>query len=134
MRMCQAHWDKLKTAIFNRNLDNLISKNGEEVISVLEGQIQGADDKQNFDPLLDAYFKIISAVTKMAPDPMYLFFTKEDGTEYCPVCEAYIHKDDLVEHGGYAETDEKFDKFWFEDLADVELKICRDLGLTPKLN
>jgi len=134
MKMCQSHWDKLKIAIDARGLDNLIAKNEEAVVESMERELQGTSTTADFDPLMDAWYKIMHQIMQMSPNPLSLLCIKEDGTDYCPICEAYIHRNDGAKPEDSLVTDEEFEKFWFEDLADCELTIARNLGLAPKLN
>ena len=134
MKMCQTHWDKLKTAIASRGIDNLITKSGEAAVESMERELQGTATDADFDPLMDAWYKIMHQILQMASDPLYLLCEKEGGGQYCPICEAYIHRNDGAKPEDSLVTDEEFEKFWFEDLADCELTIARNLGLAPKLN
>ena len=133
--MCQIHWEKLQSALNSRGLNILISKDSKVAVDSFKRFYEGGYkyNKTDFDPLIDAYFKISIAVIHLAPDPSYLSFTKEDGSQYCPICEVYEHRNDNNVYEEYV-TDEEFDDFWFEQLANSELEIARNLGLVPKVN
>ena len=76
MRMCQAHWDKLKAEIGARGLDRFIAKDGAEAAERLASG--------GFDPLMNAHNAILSnclnsrGLAAMTPN--------EDGSEKCQLC------------------------------------------------
>jgi hypothetical protein len=116
MKMCQDHWDKLRKAIADRGLDHLGAKTGEQASADAVAQIEGRETE--YDPLMSCHWMIATESLKMGG--VYMMFQKEDGTEYCPICEALSHNCGT-------------EKNWIDGPADAVLAHCRELKLVPSL-
>ena len=115
MKMCPAHWGKLRTAINERGIGHLVRRSGPEAVQSLTALSCG--DRGAFDPLVAAFLAITIAafeaggVEMLKPHP--------DGSARCPVCEAQAN--------GIPEDD------WINGPADDALAWARGLGLTPSV-
>ena len=76
MRMCNAHWDKLRDAIRVRGLDGLIAKDGAQAAADL------ADGRP--DPLMAAHNAIVGNALGVVG--LAAMAHNDDGTERCPLC------------------------------------------------
>ena len=92
------------------------------MLANLEGHDARSDE---FDPLMACNFMIWNAAVEGGG--LYLLAEKEDGTHYCPVCEAVYHHTTLS--GG---TPEVAEKSWIEGPTNQALEIAREKGLMPK--
>lgn len=117
MKMCIPHWEELKKAVEDRRMGHLISKSGEELFEGIKEQIDG-NPTAPYDPLMDACMMIYSA--GLEAGGLYLMGAKEDGTEYCPLCE-------LKEHGGDPQE-------WINGCTDAILKQCKEKGLVQDVH
>src|SRR5438132_1202052 len=84
MKFCQTHWDALKAAIESRGLGHLIKKSGEDAVEAVARQVQGIDDKSDFDPLMGAYWRIMARIVEIR-GLMYMGADAPYGG--CPMCE-----------------------------------------------
>ena len=126
MRICDAHWTELKQALEERGLMKLVSGSGEKATRVIEGQLQGDDSNEAYDPLLAANFAIwnngLQAVGMglMAPDaPCPLCFLNECAEKGCgdPDCKK-------VHHNG---------SDWIQFAANDQLEEARKRKLVPPI-
>lgn len=117
MKMCMPHWERLRTAIQERGIWHLVSRNGEEAKQRLEKSLESGKI-ESFDPLISAHNMIVSNAVRSGG--MYLMGEKPDGSEYCPLCELDLH---LTEMGEGSEE-------WIEAASDGVLALCREKGLT----
>jgi hypothetical protein len=119
MKMCQPHWDALREAVKTKGMWHLVSRNGEEAAERaqrLSDKKRDADPK-DYDPLFDTHMMIMS--NALQAGGTYLMGTKEDGSEYCCLCELDAHKDQMGEGS----------KDWIEKATDGALQYCREKGL-----
>lgn len=114
MRFCDAHWAKLRAAIKDRGLEHLVAKTAEQVIESMKADLQR--EERPYDPLMDCHWMIVNKALQVGG--LYLMGKKEDGSDYCPVCEGISH-----EAGDEA--------FWIIGPADAVLEHCREKGLVP---
>ena|SRR3990172_1832585 len=117
--MCQVHWNKLRAALAARGIDHLGAKNGQELLENVKTELVGG--KPDYDPLMDCNNMIFSRGLEMGG--LYLMGRKEDGSSYCPICEATTHQT--------AYSKEDHEKYWIDGPADAALAQCRELGLVP---
>ena len=111
MRMCMDHWNALRKAIDDRGLYGLVAKSGEAAIASIVRHVEKtADQKADFDPLMNANFAIYAAFLEDA-GPAGLCF---DG---CPLCEVA------------KSPKEKLDEEWINGVSDDQLATARALGL-----
>lgn len=110
MRICLAHWDRLKKAIDDRGLGHLVGTSHDahrKIVTELEGR--GAEN--DLDPLLVCNNMIWAEGLKVCG--LELMSPKEDGSERCPICEVMRHI-----------LDE-----WINGPADAVLKDAQEKGL-----
>lgn len=115
MQFCKEHWAQLRAAIEVRGLSHLIAKSGEQAFANIKAELEG--EASPYDPLMDCNWMIINRA--LAYGGLYLMGTKENGEQYCPVCEA-------VANGAE-------EKFWIDGPADAVLEHCRGKGLVPRI-
>lgn len=119
MKFCQPHWDQLRKTIENSGMGGLIAGSGERAAAALARQLSGAVEKQDFDPLMNSNWAIMSHALKLGG--LYLMSADEAGNQYCPLCEA-------EKHGGPGTASS-----WIEGCCDAQLQAARELGLIPKI-
>ena len=113
MRMCSDHWTKCKEAIQFRGLSHLV-KDADTIRQVLTKQLEGGSlTNQDYDPLFDLNLMLSKAALECGG--LYLLTVKEDGTEYCPLCEAKTHGVDP--------------EVWIKGASDAILAHCKQEGL-----
>lgn len=122
MKICQPHWNKLRAAIKDRGIDHLGAKSGKEAVEDALTELRGGE--QDFDPAMACNNMIWSQGLKMGG--LYLMGTKDDGSEYCPICEAL---DKMSPPPG--STREDCERWWIDGPADAALEECRRRGLVP---
>lgn len=120
MQICKTHWDKLREAIATRGLDHLGAKSGEEAISDAVATLEGEDTA--FDPLMSCNWMIHNRALEIGG--LYLISLKQDGTHYCPICEAIEHADDM--------TVQELETYWINGPADSVLETAREMGLVAR--
>lgn len=114
MKMCAPHWDELRRAIDDAGMGHLVNKSGEELFDrSIQPELEGEPAK--FDPLFSAAMAIYSNAIQAGG--LYLMTAKEDGTEYCPVCEAFAHGQ----------------KNWIAQATNACKEHCIEDGLIPGL-
>lgn len=102
MKFCQDHWDRLRQAIEDRGLGDLISKDGELAVKRTARQVEEEDvTVATFDPLIGAFWAIahnaMSVIESGGHSPLYLMSDgEEDPVELeggegktwprCPLC------------------------------------------------
>jgi hypothetical protein len=52
MKICESHWDKLRTAIDERGLSHLVAKDGAKAASQIAAQLNGSEAKEDYDPMM----------------------------------------------------------------------------------
>ena len=93
MKFCQDHWDRLRKAIEDRGLSDLIAPDGATAAAQLADQIEsGGMTPVNYDPLMAAHWAIVSNVGALADGlVLTLMMPNEDGSDRCPLCYANTH-------------------------------------------
>lgn len=122
MKLCQSHWDMLRAALKERGIDHLGAKTGHEVIEDMKTELAGGDT--DFDPLMCCNYMIWNRGLELGG--LYLMGQKDDGSEYCPICEALDHMEPPP-----GETREYCERLWIDGPADAALNECRRCGLVP---
>jgi len=83
MRFCLPHWEQLKQALKDAGMSHLITNGGEQLAEKLKRESEGQAVVP--DPLFEAHNMMLErAMNHLGP---YIMFQKEDGTDYCPLCE-----------------------------------------------
>ena len=80
MKMCQPHWDTLRVAIKARGLSALVAESGQKALDNLGSELAHGPTVDNFDPLMNAYWAIVSNLSTNNPGVLFM-----DG---CPLCSA----------------------------------------------
>lgn len=124
MKICADHWAKVREAIKARGLDHLGAKSGQEAMADAVTQLQGGETQ--YDPLMDCNNMIWGRGLELGG--LYLMGQKEDGSEYCPICEALAHMEPAL-----GETKEQQERYWIDGPADAALKCAREKGLVPNV-
>lgn len=90
MKMCQTHWDELKVKVTAKGLFDFVCSNGSETYQRVLGELKGEPEtRRNFDPLMSCNWMLFE--NALRGGGLYLMGQQEDGSEYCPVCEAEKH-------------------------------------------
>ncbi len=121
MQICDKHWQDIRTALDNLGLTPLIASSGEELEGRLNAMIAGGSvDIKTYDPLMVANM----AISKQALEQggLYMLGAKEDGTDYCPLCELAAH------------TDPDAPAEWIKGCTEAIKANCDEAGITPKLH
>ena len=119
MRICQEHWGKLRAALKERGIDHLGARDGQQLMENVRTELSGG--KPDYDPLIDCNNMIFGRGMEMGG--LYLLARKDDGTHYCPICEAIVHQTGI--------SVGQHERYWIEGPADAVLAHCRSLGLVP---
>lgn len=122
MKFCEPHWDQLKEAIEKAGLAHLISKSGEEAAFIFKDEMEHGKNKDNYDPLMAAYWAIVNNAIKNGG--MYLMFEKPDGTSYCPLCELDINTGRTL-----LNIEEIPSDVWIRHAVSDEIEFCKNEGL-----
>lgn len=145
MKFCQDHWDRLRVAIEDRDLDSLIAPDGATAVAQQKAEFEGGEQTATtFDPLMSAHWAIVNNVSttlqRVSPGAaLYLLWSgDEDPVEgypgyegrtwpRCPLC--YIGLAHEVSCSGCHMP--KVDGYaWMIDrAADDALARARELGL-----
>jgi hypothetical protein len=122
MRICKEHWAKIRAAIKERDIAHLGAKSGEEAMEDVKADLDGRE--RDYDPLMDCNWMINGRA--LTEGGLYLMTAKEDGSHFCPICEAIAHKP--------ADAEVQWvEDYWIQGPADAALKECQDKGLVPKV-
>jgi hypothetical protein len=115
MKICPNHWQELRAALDDRGIGTIGAKSGEEAHENVMTELEGG--QAPYDPLMSCNMMIWS--NGLRAGGLYLMGQKEDGSAYCPICEAVAHG-----HGD--------DAYWINSPADAALEECRKRGLAPE--
>jgi hypothetical protein len=121
MKICQTHWDKLKSAIDDRGIGHLGAKSGEQALDNAVEEIEGRP--ADFDPIMSCNYMIWNHALEMGG--LYLMGKKDDDSDFCPICEAVAHKPDDSEA-------QWVEDYWIQGPAEAAMKECRERGLAPQ--
>ena len=124
MKICESHWDKLRTAIDERGLSHLVAKDGAKAASQIAAQLNGSEAKEDYDPLMSAYWAITgNSIKAFGLDSM-----REDFG--CPLCALDTHAAECKDEAcpKYTGTD------WVTLAADGQLSIAKEMGLIGEPN
>lgn len=112
----------MRAAVDERGLSSLIAKDGETAASDAIADLNQEPDPQHerFDPLMSMHWHWSNIALENGG--LYLMTMKEDGSEYCPMCEIVAHTSDFDAKQG------------IEKVADQMLQWCREQNLLPQVN
>lgn len=85
MKFCADHWARLRAAIDDRGLSDLVASDGKRAAANLASDLQKGAALQTFDPLMSAH-NDIWAHAMQQPSGMSVMYANEDGSERCPIC------------------------------------------------
>jgi hypothetical protein len=113
MKFCMPHWDRLQKAIEEKGMKHLIHASAEAAHESVIRQLEGHEDKTDFDPLLNATWAI------------YGQFIQNVGLaamvgDICPLCD--------VDARGPSSSQN-----WIDGSTADQLKHARHLGLIPEV-
>ncbi len=114
MKICSTHWTQCRAAIDKRGIGHLVG-NQESAVNRIKEELADSQTKKSYDPLLSLGFMLYGRALECGG--LYLMTTKEDGSEYCPLCEFELRSD-----GGKASD-------WIDSAADACLKYCTENAL-----
>lgn len=89
MKICDFHWIELQDSLRLAGLSSFISANEEEVLARMQDELDNGTNAMNFDPLVMASEGITA--NALNNGGVYLLFPREDGGEFCPLCEMEKH-------------------------------------------
>lgn len=121
MKICNDHWTGMREAIEHRGLGGLVSKSGEaamdaEVRKIEEanrsGKVSDQTLKETFDPLMSMHWHYTNNALQCGG--LYLLSQKEDGGDYCPVCEFEKHQSGFVAAESFARVAEQMREYCIE--------------------
>lgn len=93
MKFCQAHWDKLREAVYAKGMRPLVPRSGAEGAERLVEELSGEATDATYDPLMSCFWMI--CVRAMDALGSYLL-----SSDYCPVCEVVrAHGEQPCPHG-----------------------------------
>lgn len=115
MQFCQSHWNKLRAAIAERGLSDLVSGSGREVMTRLAGG--------GFDPLMGAHNRLIAALVSVAGPGLMTI----DG---CPICEGNKAHDEGCDDPTCRPN---WYDAWIDNAADDALAEARRRGLVDEV-
>ena len=124
MKMCQSHWDKLKTAIDERGLGHLVAKDGVKAAQQIANQLNGSEAKEDYDPLMSAYWAIMANSIKA----FGIGAMQEDFG--CSLCALDAHAAECKDEGCPKYTGQN----WIDLASDGQLSIAKELGLVGEPN
>jgi hypothetical protein len=124
MKICQSHWDKLRTGIEERGLAHLVAKDGAKAAQQMANQLNGSDAAEDYDPLMAAYWALMgNSIKAFGVGAMQEDFG-------CPLCELDKHAVECKDEGcpKYTGTD------WINFAADGQLSVAKEMGLLGEPN
>ena len=99
-------------------MGHLILQGGEELAKRIKDELEDKATPANWDTLAAATWAIYGFALQVGG--LYLMTCKEDGSAYCPLCEAEVR-------AGAGTAVE-----WITGCLDAQLKYAREQGLMPK--
>lgn len=111
MQICQPHWDRLRTAIKERGLNHLGAQTGRDAVRNAVTELEGRGDENEFDPLMACNNMIMANGLRILG--LGVMAVKEDGTHFCPICEAT----------------KVYEEQWITGPSDSALQLAKEKGL-----
>lgn len=84
MKMCQPHWEALRSEIRIRGMEHLVAAGGKAAAANMAAEVEGTATAANFDPLMSAYWAVVGQVMRIGG--LAIMAPNEDGSERCPLC------------------------------------------------
>lgn len=139
MKMCPAHWLKIRNRITELGLYHLVAKSGREAHAQMVAELEGREEKKDYDPLMSCHWMITNRALEMGglgmmmqPPPGEGWIDEKGQSHYCPICEAVRHRNDGKPENEPDATEEDVERFWIEGPTQAALSRARELGLVPK--
>lgn len=117
MKICQPHWERLRTAIDERGLSHLVAQGGEQAARNLVAEATDGPSIQTFDPLMAAHNAIWARAMDVAG--LAIMAPNDDGSDRCPIC--FLNEAHAAECAGppcELPRDTAFDH-WIDKAADM---------------
>lgn len=114
MRFCIEHWARLRAAIHEKGMSQLVASSGAEAVARLRAELEGTADDSTYDPLMSAHNAITARALQQGG--LYLMMKKDDGSDYCPLCEAR-------DKGGADPAE------WIDSCTDSIRRYCEERGI-----
>lgn len=114
MKICTEHWAALRKGVQDRGMWHLVAQSGKEAIDQMVDELQGEDTKAQHDPLMAAHWAISGKALEQGG--LYLMGRKDDGSDYCPLCEVEAHTE-----AGMAQK-------WIDGCLDAQREYCVEIG------
>lgn len=115
MAFCDDHWTRLRTAIDERGLSDLVSDNGAVAASrqldeLDDGMLDGTIDWPSFDPLMFAFWNLLANGSRIVGIPLVLL-------DDCPLCWLIIEHDRVCDGDPRCKGSAGFEE-WIDKAAD----------------
>jgi hypothetical protein len=123
MKICQEHWNRLRTAIEERGLSHFVAKDGKVAANNMVAELQGANTKENYDPLMAANFAIWGNALECWGIEMMT-------SDACPLCALDKHAAECTEES----CNKQSGSDWIRFAADGQFKVAQELGLLGEPN
>src|SRR6266704_3865217 len=79
MQFCQPHWSKLRDAVKERGMDELVASSGKEAADRMGKELKGDETLSSFDPLMSMHWAIVDRLSEIGGAQILL-------QEGCPMC------------------------------------------------
>ena len=128
MKMCDKHWEVIKEETKKNGLWHRVAKDTNELAERSEKFRKGEiPEKEAFEPLIQVCMMIYREAAHIGGP--YLMDQKEDGTDYCPICEAMEHSQGKSDDDGHIYTKEEIEKIWTVDACTAVKEQAKELGV-----
>lgn len=107
MKICQAHWDKLRAKLDELGIGHLGAKSGEDAIKNIVTELEGREAENDYDPLMACNHMISSQGLRVVGLSLMA------RTECCPICEAV----------------KLYEQDWIDGPTNAALAYCQEQGL-----
>lgn len=85
MKMCQLHWEMLKSSVEKYGLGHFIANDGKEATEHLTRELEGENTVVDFEPLLGSHNQLLSIAIQFTGGQVMAL--DDEGNHKCPVCE-----------------------------------------------
>jgi hypothetical protein len=122
MKMCPDHWSRLRAAISDRGLDDLVAKGGVRAARNLKSEIEDGPSMANFDPLMGAHNAILNNALDNMPHgaALGMLTSPDDAPEQgCPLCVLNANVPNQAEPNSF--------DVWIERAADDMKKLADEM-------
>lgn len=120
VKFCLPHWERLRAAINERGLTSLIARGGAAAAERTTDEFKGTATDATYDPLMACHWMITNRALEGLG--LYVLTTKEDGSEYCPICEVLRRHPDPCPNGC---TGDDVERYFINGPADAALEYVK---------